>query len=84
MRADWAAAWARHLAPGGHLITMIYPVDATMDANSGPPWPVTPALYDSLLPAAGFERLVLEAVPPGVSMPPTRGGKEFFAIWRRL
>lgn len=83
MRKDWADAWARHLAPGGRLITMIYPVDPSMDANSGPPWPVTPQLYDSLLPAAGFEREVLEPVPPAASLG-TRGGKELFAIWRRI
>jgi hypothetical protein len=53
MRAGWAAAWARHLKPGGLLITLQYPIDASMDPGAGPPWPLTPQLYNDLLLPAG-------------------------------
>jgi hypothetical protein len=46
----WAAAWARLIAPGGELVTLIYPVDASLPVGEGPPWPVTPELYKQLLP----------------------------------
>lgn len=35
MRENWAAAWARHLTPGGELITLVYPVDPSQDVNQG-------------------------------------------------
>lgn len=35
MRQRWAAAWARHLVPGGELVTMVYPVDTSMDPAPG-------------------------------------------------
>lgn len=53
MRVDWAQGWGRLLAPGGELLTMVYPVDPGMDAGSGPPWAVTPELYKELLLPAG-------------------------------
>lgn len=52
-RASWAAGWARAIAPGGHLLAIVFPVDAKMDPNFGPPYPVTPDLYKSLLEPAG-------------------------------
>jgi hypothetical protein len=51
MRLDWAEAWGRLLAPAGELVTVIYPVDGSL--STGPPWPVTPALYESLLRPVG-------------------------------
>lgn len=51
MRVDWAQTWSRLLAPGGQLLTMVYPVDPSL--GEGPPWPVTPELYKQLLPPAG-------------------------------
>lgn len=54
MRADWAEAWACHLAQGGLLITMIYPVGK--EELQGPPWPVTPELYQELLSQGAFLR----------------------------
>ena len=49
MRKDWANAWRRALKPGGVLVTLVYPVDSTADPSTGPPWPVTPALYEEFL-----------------------------------
>jgi hypothetical protein len=53
MRTAWAEGWAQLLHAGGELVTMVYPVDPSRDANRGPPWPVTPELYKQLLPPAG-------------------------------
>lgn len=56
-RRAWAEAWGRHLAPGGTLVTLIFPVDPAADPNAGPPFPVTPELYEGLLlPAGGWGR----------------------------
>ena len=81
MRPGWAQAWARGLRPGGQLVTLVFPVDASMP-QQGPPWPVTPALYRELLLPAGFELQSLEAVPPERSHPDRRG-KEYMGVWRR-
>jgi hypothetical protein len=35
MREGWAAAWARHLKPGGQLVTLVYPVDPERDDDTG-------------------------------------------------
>lgn len=51
MRKDWARSWGQILTPGGTLVTMVYPIDASL--GEGPPWPVTPELYRELLLPAG-------------------------------
>lgn len=51
MRADWAASWARLLKSGGLLKTLIFPVDP--ERQTGPPWPVTPEIYEELLTKNG-------------------------------
>lgn len=61
MRKDWATAWGKHLKPGGELVTLIFPVDPSADANLGPPWPVTPELYTQLLADSGKLQLGCEA-----------------------
>ncbi len=38
MRHDWAKHWARHVKPGGRLVTLIFPVD-DRDPTDGPPFP---------------------------------------------
>ncbi|KAF8055990.1 rhbg [Scenedesmus sp. PABB004] len=82
MRPAWAAGWARLLAPGGLLVTVVYPVDASLDPGTGPPWPLTPDLYRDLLPPAGFELVSLEPVPEELSLP-SRRGREWLGLWRR-
>jgi hypothetical protein len=79
MRADWASAWARALAPGAALVTLIFPVD---EREGGPPWAVTPQLYKDLLLPQGFALTSLEPVEENKSHP-GRGGKEYMAIWER-
>ncbi|KAI8465047.1 MAG: S-adenosyl-L-methionine-dependent methyltransferase [Monoraphidium minutum] len=82
MRKGWAAAWARHLRPGGQLLTMVYPVDSSRDANTGPPWPVTPELYKELLLSAGFELIELAPIPQNQSHA-KRVGREWLGRWQR-
>ncbi|GBF92003.1 thiol methyltransferase [Raphidocelis subcapitata] len=82
VRKAWAEAWARLLAPGGELVTLIFPVDPSADPTMGPPFPVAPELYESLLTAAGFECLELEPVPTHLSHP-ARAGREWLGRWRR-
>ncbi|GAX79709.1 hypothetical protein CEUSTIGMA_g7150.t1 [Chlamydomonas eustigma] len=81
-REDWAVTWSRLIKPGGTLITLIFPVDSSRDPDVGPPFPLTPELYHKLLPAAGFECVSVEPVPPELSHN-GREGKEYLGLWRR-
>ena len=83
-RGAWAAAWKALVAPGGALITLIFPVETGDDAHKqGPPWPVTPDVYRGLLEGeGGFECETLAAVPPALSHR-GRGGREWVGVWRR-
>eukprot|EP00877_Chromochloris_zofingiensis_P008226 jgi/Chrzof1/3657/Cz13g04010.t1 len=83
MRKDWATAWGKHLKPGGELVTLIFPVDPSADANLGPPWPVTPELYTQLLADSGWECVHLSPVPSHLSHP-GRVGKEWLGCWKRM
>lgn len=47
MREDWARGWKAQLRPGGKLITLIFPTDASFAAN--PPWHITPDVCKELL-----------------------------------
>ena len=49
MRKDWAAAYARHLAPGASLACLAFPVVPAGEGQAGPPWPVKPQDYKELL-----------------------------------
>lgn len=82
MRANWGPSWYRILRPGGLLITLIFPVDPSME-NKGPPWPVTPELYkELLLKNEGFMLRSLEKVPNEQSHS-GRAGREYIAVWER-
>lgn len=80
----WAAAWARAIAPGGILATLMFPVDPNHEGG-GPPYPVTPELYKELLEGVGFLCIALESVDraSGLSLP-GREGREVLALWQRL
>lgn len=84
MFSEWAAAWGRAIAPGGVLVTLMFPVDPNHEGG-GPPYPVTPALYKELLEGVGFMCIALERVDPasGLSLP-GREGREVLALWQRL
>lgn len=91
MREAWADRWSRALRPGGRLVTACYPIDPSRDQNSGPPWPLTPELYERLLlhgggPSGGgarFRKVYLAPVPRGMSHP-ERAGQEWLGIWERV
>ncbi|CAL8462654.1 g2187 [Coccomyxa elongata] len=80
MRDRWAEAWARQIKPGGELVTLMFPVDASMPRDQGPPFPLTPELYSELLSPHGFSRTCFDAVPKEQSHE-GRQGKEFIARW---
>ncbi|KAF5831893.1 S-adenosyl-L-methionine-dependent methyltransferase [Dunaliella salina] len=82
MREGQTKSWARVLKAGGELVTLIFPVSAEMDPNQGPPWPVTPEMYQEHFGGAGFALEQMNSVPPELSHK-GREGKEFLAFWRR-
>ena len=51
MRRKWAEAWSQWLAPGGELVTVMFPVEP--EVREGPPWPVPLQMYDDTLSPAG-------------------------------
>ncbi len=65
------------------MITLIYPVDPSRDPNVGPPFPISPELYLTLLPPAGFECAGVQAVPERLSHEKRRGF-EYLALWKRM
>lgn len=81
-RKQWASNWARLLKKDATLVTLIFPVDPSMDPNMGPPFPVTPDLYSELLLPAGFEQISLDKVSVELSHQ-GRQGKEYLGLWRR-
>lgn len=94
MREAWARGWARLLKRGALLVTACYPVDPSRNQDAGPPWPLTPGLYERLLlgdkqegggkeEARLFRKVYLAPVPAGMSHP-ERAGKEWLGIWERL
>ena len=54
-RQEWAQTWHKRLAPSATLVTLIFPIDPSI--NEGPPWPVTPELYEQTLNAAGNQSM---------------------------
>jgi SAM-dependent methyltransferase len=78
MRQAWARAAARRLAPGGALVSLLFPVDSSL--VGGPPFHTDPQSIDALLLRAGFTRERLEIAPASIS---ARTGREWLGIWRR-
>lgn len=52
-REQWAQSWARQIRSGGLLVTLVFPVNPDADLNVGPPFPVSPELYEQLLVTHG-------------------------------
>jgi hypothetical protein len=81
-------AWARQMwgfvAPGGELVTLIFPVTSfhptREEPGEGPPYPMHPELVRELL-AGRFEPTVLE---PVAHSNPGREGMEWLGRWRRV
>src|SRR5690554_983979 len=79
MRGDWARRMDELLAPGGELVTLIFPgVDKAPD--DGPPYAMSPALVRSILEPK-FEAYFLEPTPS--THPGFANAKAWIARWRR-
>jgi len=77
-RPEWGAQINSLIKPGGHLITLVFPIDPETDV--GPPWFVRPEHYLAPL-GDGWERVV-DRVPTSSS--PAHVGKERLIVWRKL
>lgn len=78
MRADWARRMDELLAPGGELVTLIFP-GVDKPADEGPPYAMHPDLLKDLLEPR-FEAWHLEAT---TNIHPNLNGKAWIARWRR-
>ena len=80
LRRRWAARMRELIAPddGAMLVTLIFPVS---DHAGGPPYAVSPQLYEQILGDAGFEATELAPVPDELSHA-ARRGKEWLGKWR--
>lgn len=79
MRPRWAERVDELLAPGGELITLIFPI-VDKDPDEGPPYAMSPELVRSLIEPR-FEAHYLE---PAERSNPGREGKEWLGRWRRI
>lgn len=78
LREPWARQMHSLVAPGGELITLIFPVsDAPPD--QGPPYPQTPERVRALL----GDRWTAAALEPVARSNPGREGREWLGRWRR-
>jgi hypothetical protein len=87
-RAEWAAKMADVVAPGGELITLIFPVKPGApdpqdgEVGSGPPFNMSPRLVAGLLEGTGlFSQTSCEAVPADMATRQFAG--EYLARWTR-
>ena len=85
IRTQWAAKMADLVAPGGELLTLIYPI---RDTEGGPPFSVNLELVRGLLEPVGFECMELKLLPPEMCHPGRdgsgpNGGASGSGRWRR-
>ncbi|KAI9218239.1 S-adenosyl-L-methionine-dependent methyltransferase [Blastocladiella britannica] len=78
MRSDWAARVAALVRPGGTLVTLMYPIDASRPLDEGPPFPVNPDVYRGLL-ADKFEEVEVSKCESFAA----RKGLEMVGVWTR-
>ncbi|KAJ2724895.1 hypothetical protein GGI07_001644 [Coemansia sp. Benny D115] len=80
MRADWGARYAEIMAPGGHLIALMFPLDkAPEDRNRGPPFLLSEDDYHKVLD----ENFELVHVDYKCKAHQGREGLEAISVWRR-
>ena len=82
LRPRWAETMARLLAPGGELVTLIFPIVRITEDRLGPPFQLTPEAVRGALEPLGFEARHLAPVPHGLSHAGRRG-KEWLGRWVR-
>lgn len=83
LRAEWGRQMNMQVAPGGLLITLIWPIHPTRDI--GPPYGVDPELtaYSKVLGKDWekvYERDVTETMGPG----PVEGSTAKIVVWQKL
>lgn len=76
-RREYLAGLAGVLRPGGHLVAILYPLEARPD---GPPFTVVEEEVSRMLAGLGL-RQVERHVPD--NSPPRRAGKEALVVWQR-
>jgi cyclopropane fatty-acyl-phospholipid synthase-like methyltransferase len=86
-RGEWAKRMDKLLAPGGTLLTMVFPLKmqppgTPVDFALGPPFLLKPEFYDVLQPY-GLRRVETGEVEESLS-DPRRVGAEAYAIWKRV
>lgn len=79
MREHWGRRMAEIVKPGGHLITLMYPIDPDRARDDGPPFPVDSEAYSLALQDSWDN--VLNIIP--TTSRPTHEGRERLGIWRR-
>ncbi|KAI8818705.1 TPMT family [Fimicolochytrium jonesii] len=79
LRKDWGKRMAEIIAPGGHLITYMYPLS---DHEGGPPFALSVEVYDSLL-STEFEKLFMEDVLETFESRTRQEYGEKLAVWKR-
>ena len=77
VRGQWAQKMAELVAPGGTLLTLIFPI---CEKEGGPPFKVSLQLYRELLEPVGFECRELDLLPPELSHPGRDGTGAFGAF----
>jgi len=78
MRVEWGKQMNKLVKPGGHLITLVYPIIEYTE--EGPPYFVRPDHYTESL-GNGFEK-ILDKLPEVSS--PRHEGKERLFVWKRV
>ncbi|KAJ1905632.1 hypothetical protein LPJ81_001820 [Coemansia sp. IMI 209127] len=80
MRKSWGNRYAEIMAPGGHLIALMYPLCKTeRDRDVGPPFLLAEDDYHQALDCS-FELIYID---PNCKSHDTRVGHETITVWRR-
>jgi len=78
LRMDWGKQMAKLIKPGGHLITVVYPIDPYVE--TGPPYYVRQDHY--VEPLGNDFSKILDKVPEESSE--NHKDREHLIIWKRL
>lgn len=76
-RHRWGKKMKELVAPGGELVTLMFPVVRGRDLEKGPPYTVFPEFYEDAL-GDDFAQRSLDRVQGSL---PSREGKEWIARW---
>ncbi|KAJ2162920.1 hypothetical protein GGF46_000303 [Coemansia sp. RSA 552] len=79
MRSDWGARYAEIMAPGGHLIALMFPLKKSEDEERGPPFLISEDDYHKVLD----DHFELIHIDPECKTHDTRVGQEIITVWRR-